>query len=258
MSVWSEKKQNGSFADVIKILEKDFGERGANLALSLRAYGEEGSYGGFFNGPTTLEIDNPYTVFEMSDLEAKADLRAVVVLAILFMVRQRMKKGGRGLKKALIIDEAWQLLADGAAGEFIEGFARRCRKEGGAIITGTQSINDYYKTDGARACLENSDHQIVLRLKEEALEQLRTNDRMKVDEATMTLLKSLKVVDREYSEMMIMGPDAKFIARLVLDPYSATLYSTTPAVFERVKSLEASGMPLAEAVAKVAYEGVRR
>ena len=258
MTVWADKARDGSFADVIDVLARDYGERGQNLALALGAYGRDGSYGGFFNGATTLQIDNPYTVFEMSDLESKADLRAVVVLAILFLVRQRMKKGGRGLKKALIIDEAWQLLSDGAAGKFIEGFARRCRKEGGAIITGTQSINDYYKTDGARACLENSDHQVVLRLKEEALEQLRTNDRMKVDDATMTLLKSLKVVDREYSEMVVMGPDARFLARLVLDPYSATLYSTTPAVFDKIKRLEASGVPLSEAVARVAYEGSRR
>ena len=258
MTVWADKARDGSFADVIDVLARDYGERGQNLALALGAYGRDGSYGGFFNGATTLQIDNPYTVFEMSDLESKADLRAVVVLAILFLVRQRMKKGGRGLKKALIIDEAWQLLSDGAAGKFIEGFARRCRKEGGAIITGTQSINDSYKTDGARACLENSDHQVVLRLKEEALEQLRTNDRMKVDDATMTLLKSLKVVDREYSEMVVMGPDARFLARLVLDPYSATLYSTTPAVFDKIKRLEASGVPLSEAVARVAYEGSRR
>ncbi|MEY4250611.1 MAG: hypothetical protein RJA87_2244 [Pseudomonadota bacterium] len=256
-SVWQSKGQEGSFADVIDLLAKDYGERGQNLALSLGAYGHKGSYGGFFNGRSSLEIDNPYTVFEMSDLESKTDLRAVVVLALLFLVRQRMKKGGRALKKALIIDEAWQLLSDGAAGKFIEGFARRCRKEGGAIITGTQSINDYYKTDGARACLENSDHQIVLRLKEEALEQLRTNDRMKVDDATMTLLKSLKVVDGEYSEMVIMGPEARFVARLVLDPYSAALYSTTPAVFERIKRLEAEGMALADAVGQVADEGAR-
>lgn len=256
--VWEDKGRSGSFSDVILILANEHGERGQNLALSLAAYDDGGSYGGFFNGPTTLEIDNPYTVFEMSDLESKAELRAVVVLAILFLVRQRMKKGGRGLKKGLIIDEAWNLLSDGAAGKFIEGFARRCRKEGGAIITGTQSINDYYKTDGARACLENSDHQIVLRLKEEALEQLRTNDRMKVDDATMTLLKSLKVVDGEFSEMVIMGPDGKFLARLVLDPYSVTLFSTTPAVFERVKRLEASGLPLSQAVEQVAAEMFRR
>lgn len=253
MTVWQRDGRNGSFQAVIDELKASHGDRGENLALAMSAYGAAGSYGNFFNGEATLDITNSYTVFEMSDLEAKPDLRSVVVLAVLFLIRKRMKKGGRALKKALIIDEAWQMLSDGAVGRFIEGFARRCRKEGGAIITGTQSINDYYKTDGARACMENSDHVVVLRLKEEALDQLRTNDRIKVDDASMTILKSLKVVDREYSEMYIMGPEARFLARLVLDPFSATLYSTTPVVFERIKSLQARGRTLEEAVSDIAF-----
>lgn len=253
-TVWDRQGTGGSFQAVMDELSESYGERGQNLALAMSAYGANGSYGVFFNGVANLDITNSYTVFEMSDLEAKPDLRSVVVLAVLFLIRKRMKKGGRALKKALIIDEAWQMLSDGAVGRFIEGFARRCRKEGGAIITGTQSVNDYYKTDGARACMENSDHMVVLRLKEEALDQLRTHDRIKVDDASMTLLKSLKVVDREYSEMYVMGPEARFLARLVLDPYSATLYSTTPVVFERIKSLTGRGLSLEDAVASVAFD----
>ncbi len=230
-----------------------FGRRGEDLALSLTAFTSKGTYGRFFNGPATLEITNPYTVFEMSDLETKKDLRAVIVLAVMFLVRQRMKKGGRELRKALIIDEAWALLSDGATGEFIEGFARRCRKEGGAIITGTQSINDYYKTAGSRACLENSDWQVILRLKPEALDQLRNDTRLSIDEAGMQLLKSLKTSEGEYSELMIQGPQGRCVGRLVLDRYSVTLYSTKPNVFAAVQNYRAAGVPLHEAVRCVAY-----
>jgi conjugal transfer ATP-binding protein TraC len=253
-TVWDRDGTKGSFQAVMTELSENYGERGQNLALAMSAYGVNGSYGVFFNGEANLDITNSYTVFEMSDLEAKPDLRSVVVLAVLFLIRKRMKKGGRALKKALIIDEAWQMLSDGAVGRFIEGFARRCRKEGGAIITGTQSVNDYYKTDGARACMENSDHMVILRLKEEALDQLRSNDRIKVSDSDMTILKSLKVVDREYSEMYVMGPEARFLARLVLDRYSAALYSTTPVVFERIKTLTTRGMKLEDAVASVAFD----
>ena len=231
----------------------DFGRRGRDLALSLTAFTSEGTYGRFFNGAATLEITNPYTVFEMSDLETKKDLRAVIVLAVMFLVRQRMKKGGRELRKALIIDEAWALLGDGSTGEFIEGFARRCRKEGGSIITGTQSINDYYKTSGARACLENSDWQVILRLKPEALEQLRKETRLSIDEAGMQLLKSLKTSEGEFSELMIQGPSGRFVGRLVLDRYSVTLYSTKPQVYAAVQNLRSRGVPLHEAVRAVAF-----
>lgn len=250
--VWDSQRGNASFAAVIQELRQGHGEIGVSLARSLSAYDEGGIYGGVFNGPMNLDIKNPLTVFEMGALETKPDLRSVVVLALLFLVRRAMRRGGRNQKKVLIIDEAWNLLSDGQAGEFIEGFARRCRKEGGALITGTQSLTDYYKTTGAKACYENSDHIIVLRLKEEVLDQLRSDERLKVDEGTMALLASLTVRDREYSEMVLMGPDAKFLARLVLDPYSATLYSTTPKVFEEIQELQRRGVGLEEAVAAVA------
>jgi conjugal transfer ATP-binding protein TraC len=231
----------------------DFGERGRDLALSLTPYTREGTYGAFFNGPATLEITNPYTVFEMGDLESKPDLRAVVVLAVMFLVRQRMRMSGRQMRKALIIDEAWSLLADGAMGAFIEGFARRCRKEGGAIITGTQGINDYYKTSGANACLQNSDWQIFLRLKPEALEQARKDAKLSLDEAGMQLLKSLRTSSGEYSEAMIQGPSGRAVGRLVLDAFAGALYSTTPAVYTAIEGHVRAGRSLQEAVRLVAF-----
>lgn len=252
-AVWNDLGRAGSLDAVAHWMRQNEGERGADLALSLAAYVADGAYGEFFNGPATLEIDNPFTVFEMSDLESKKDLRAVVVLAILFLVRQRMKKGGRGLRKALIVDEAWQLLADGATGEFIEGAARRWRKEGGALITGTQSLNDFYKTTGARACIENSDWQAFLRLKPEALEQLRGDARLAADEATMQLLKSLKVSEGEYSEVLISGPHGKFLGRLCLDPFSAVLYSSKAEVFTAVQRLVEGGATLPDAVRQIAF-----
>jgi conjugal transfer ATP-binding protein TraC len=257
-AVWTAKGREGTFDDVAAELrdpKNEFGQRGRDLALSMQAYTKDGTYGAYFNGVANLDIANPYTVFEMSDLESKPALRSVVILAVLFLIRQRMKLGGREQKKALIIDEAWQLLSSGATGTFIEGMARRCRKEGGAIVTGTQSLNDYYKTTGATACIENSDHVVVLRLKDEALEQFRENDRLKIDDATMTLMKSLKVVEGEYSEMVIMVPGGRFLGRLILDPYSATLYSSKPQVFAAIDGLRQAGTPLRDAVQEVAYRG---
>lgn len=252
--VWEKHGPKGSIDLVVEALKDEvFGQRGQDLALSMAPYTSDGIYGAFFNGPANLEITNRFTVIEMSDLETKKDLRAVIMLSMLFLVRQRMRDGGRGQRKALIIDEAWQLLSDGATGDFIEGFARRCRKEGGCIITGTQSVNDYYKTSGARACLENSDWQIFLRLKTEALEQLRNDSRLSVDEIGMQFLKSLKTSDGEYSELMVQGPHGRFVGRLVLDPFSATLYSTKPEIYARIQHYQSLGLSLAEAVRCVAF-----
>ncbi|MGE7199758.1 type IV secretion system protein TraC [Brevundimonas naejangsanensis] len=253
-AVWDRFGTGGSFAAVIEELRETHGDMGLSLARSLAAYDTTGVYSGIFNGQTNVDIKNPLTVFEMGALETKPDLRAVIVLALFFMVRKRMRTGGRSRRKVLIIDEAWQMLGDGAAGKFIEGFARRCRKEGGALVSGTQSLEDYSKTSGAQACFENSDHMIILQVKEESLELFRKNGRLQIDEPTKAMLASLKVVDGEYSETFIMGPDAKFLGRLVLDDYSSTLYSTTADVFERIRGAVANGVPLEEAVGVVAAE----
>lgn len=255
-AVWASHGSEGSIDLVIRELGSEgYGQRGADLVWAMQSYAAGGTYSDYFNGKATLDIKNKYTVFEMKDLESKKQLRAVVVLVLLFFIGQKMTETGREVKKALIMDEAWQLLGDGATGKFIEGFVRRCRKEGGALVTGTQSLNDYYKTLGATACIENSDHLIVLRLKEDALEQFRTSERLQVDDGTMQLMKSLKVVDGEYSEMVISTPDGRFLARLMLDRYSATLYSTKPEVFAAVEGLKNRGLPLADCVREVAEQG---
>jgi conjugal transfer ATP-binding protein TraC len=253
--VFDSHGRNGSIDLIAETLRQDeFGERGKNLELSIAAFTSQGNFGRFFNGPANLEIKNPFTVFEMEDLEAKPELRAVVVLQILSLVRERMRKGGRSLKKALIIDEAWSLLGDGAAGKFIEGFARRCRKEGGSLITGTQSLEDFYSTAGARACIENSDWNVILRLKPEAIDQFKKADRLQVDQGTMELLKSLRMDPGVYAEMLIRGPGARFLARLVLDPFSATLYSTKPEVYAGIEQMVGQGIPLHEAVRRIAFK----
>jgi hypothetical protein len=67
----------------------------------------------------------------------------------MFMTSQAMTRSSRADRKLLLIDEAWSMLKGGSMGEFVETYARTCRKYGGALATATQSLNDYYKSDGA-------------------------------------------------------------------------------------------------------------
>jgi conjugal transfer ATP-binding protein TraC len=84
------------------------------------------------------------------DLASREELRSVVLSAIMFMTSQAMTRSPRSVtRKLLLIDEAWSMLNGGSMGEFVETYARTCRKYGGALATATQSLNDYYKSDGA-------------------------------------------------------------------------------------------------------------
>jgi conjugal transfer ATP-binding protein TraC len=57
-----------------------------------------------------------------------------------------------------------------------------------------------------------------------------------------------------FAEMLIKGPGARFLARLVLDPFSVTLYSTKPEVYAAIEQLQAQGVALHEAVRQVAFQ----
>jgi conjugal transfer ATP-binding protein TraC len=251
-SVWSERKSSAGIADVAVHL-KSQGREGNSLAQSLLPYCAGGTYEAFFNGPASLDLKNAYTVFEMAELAQKKELRAVVLSAIMFMISQMITRTPRQIKKALVIDEAWQLLDGGSMAEFIEAFARTCRKYGGSLITATQSINDYYKSSGSKAALENSDWMIVLRQKSESIADFKRMGRLDMNERMESLIMSLKVSDREYSEMFIKGPDTQMIGRLVLDEYSGTLFSSSAKTYAAIQECLAQGVPLEEAVEMVAF-----
>ena len=195
------------------------------------------------------------TVFELSDLSSREELRAVVLTAIMFMSSQSMRKLDRARRKALIMDEAWQMLKGGAMAEFVETYARTCRKYGASLITATQSLNDYYKSEGSIAALENSDWFLILQQKPESISDFMKHDRFEMSASTETLMRSLKRNGVEYSDVMIKGPETLAVGRLVLDPYSATIYSSSPKVFADIEALVAQGLPMEAAIERVAYPG---
>jgi conjugal transfer ATP-binding protein TraC len=253
-AVWEAQGADGDIDSVANHLEQTQGDMGRNMKLSMSEYIKGGSYFALYNGQCSLSISNPFTVFELSPIESKKELRASVILGLLMLIRQRMKHGGRSLKKALFIDEAWQLLGDGAAGPYIEGFARRCRKEGGALITGTQSLSDYQQTAGGRACINNSDWNVILRLKEEAIAAFEKEGILQASAGDLMVMRSLRTSQGEFSEAFIRGPAFKALGRLVLDRFSLTLYSTKPDTLFAVQSLIKQGLAVNEAVRRVAFD----
>lgn len=161
-SVWEAHGSQGSVERVAAALRATENVDAVNLGIAMSPFCAGGTYGRFFEGEATLRLEADFTVFELSDLASREELRAVVLTAIMFMTTQLMTRTPRSVKKMLLIDEAWQMLKGGSMADFVEAYARTCRKYGGALATATQSLNDYYKSEGAQAALENSDWMLVL------------------------------------------------------------------------------------------------
>ncbi len=233
-------------------------EAARDLATMLFPYTRDGSYGRYFNGASTIALHNPLVVLELDDLVNTPDLQSVVLLSLMLSITEEMYRHERSVRKLAIIDEAWQLMGQGQAGKFIERGYRTARKYGGAFMTITQSINDYYKSALSRAALENSDFLCLLRQKAETVHKARAEQQIAMDDGLQELLLSLDKQDGMYSELAIKGPEGVSVGRLIVDPFSEKLYSTQGAEFQFVQDTQARGLSLVEAVDELVRRSSKR
>jgi conjugal transfer ATP-binding protein TraC len=126
---WAARGRDATIDDVIAALtDGDAHPLSRDLALGLQPFCSTGTYGAFFLGDANLDLSADLTVFELSDLQSRPELRSVVLTGVMFIASQTMRKTSRSVNKALVIDEAWQMLEGGQMATFVESFARTCRK----------------------------------------------------------------------------------------------------------------------------------
>ena len=255
--VWDEKGSAAEVSDVWERLKAVASEdqRLMDVVVKLQAFTRGGPYGAYFAGPSNLKLDSDFTVFELSDIKGQRVLQDVVLQMIMFLATELMFKTDRATPVAILIDEAWDLLQSHATARFIEGVVRRARKYTGALITGTQSIDDYYDNVAATVCLQNSDWTVFLAQKPETIDRLVADGRLSVTPHIAGQLKSLQSVRGQFSEMGIKGPGGWFFGRLLLDPFCLAVYSSKGATVEKIRRLKGQGYSTVEAIRILVEEG---
>lgn len=255
--VWDEKGTDAEVTDVWERLKSsaENDKRLADVVVKLEAFTHDGPYGAYFKGPANLRLDSDFTVFELSDIKGQKVLQDVVLQMIMFLGTELMFKTDRATRVAILIDEAWDLLQSHATAKFIEGVVRRARKYTGALITGTQSIDDYYQNVAATVCLQNSDWTVFLAQKPETIDRLVADRRLSVSPHIAGQLKSLTSVRGNFSEMGIKGPGGWFFGRLLLDPFSLAVYSSKGSTVEKINRLKEQGYSTVEAIQILVQEG---
>ena len=253
---WEEAGNNADLGTVQRRLEEAGDRRASDMALALGPWRPGGALGRLFEGTETPTLDASLTVFELAELKGRNDVQGVVLMLVVFLATQRMYHGLRTRPKAIVIDEAWDLLSGEDSRAFLEGAARRARKYRGALVTGTQSVNDYYANPAARAAWDNADWTIFLSQKDESVELLKQEKRIHCDPGMERALKSLATVDGRHAELVLHGPDGWRVARLALDPWSVALYSSRGPAFAEVERLKAEGLTTEQAIDRIAESGL--
>lgn len=219
------------------------------LGVQLFPYTEAGSYGKFFNGRANVNFNSNLVVLELEELKSRKDLQSVIMLLLMYRITNEMYTGDRKQRSLVIIDEAWDLMSSGSAGDFIEAGYRRARKYGGAFFTGTQSVGDYFKSGTAKAAFDNADWMFLLRQKAESVEDLQKSGKLIMDEYTKMMINSVTTVGGKFSEVFMRCADMPpTIGRLLFDPFSMLMASTKAEDFGAINKLVEQGMTTEEAI----------
>jgi conjugal transfer ATP-binding protein TraC len=222
-----------------------------DLGVQLFPFTADGTYGRFFNRRTNVRFTSNFIVLELEQLKANPHLQAVVLMLLMQLISHEVYLGDPAVKKLVLLDEAWQLLRAGDSADFIEGMYRRIRKAGGACATATQSIGDY-STPAARAALENADCVFLLRQKKDSIDALVRSGKYSMDENELKLLRTVTKVTGQFSEVYVkIGDFPGTVGRLIVDPYSELVYSTSPYDKTAIKQYRDQGLSLADSIQSV-------
>lgn len=156
-----EKKDFSQFPaptlkDLQVILESTEGGRG--LGQRLEKY-TQGSYAGFTNQPTNIDIKNRLIVFSIRDLEEQ--LRPIAMYIVLNFIWNLIRAQFK--KRIMIIDEAWWMMKYPDSASFLFSLAKRCRKYYLGLTTITQNVADFLESPFGRPIITNSSLQLLLK-----------------------------------------------------------------------------------------------
>lgn len=179
-----------SFADIEPPLLSDFelvlsGMEGTESLLQRLEKYTKGTWSGFLNQATNVDITKRFTVFSVRNMED--ELKPVAVYIITHHIWTAVRKELR--KRLLVVDEAWWMMKSEDTASFLFGLAKRGRKYFLGIATITQDVNDFLRSPYGLPILTNSSIQILLKQSPTTIDLVQSTFHL-TDEEKYLLLES--------------------------------------------------------------------
>ena len=155
---------DSNFAAVEPPLLSDFelvlsGMEGSESLVQRLSKYTKGTWSGFINRPTNVDMNKKLVVFSVRDMED--DLKPVAMYIITHHIWNMVRKELR--KRLLVIDEAWWMMRSEDTASFLFGIAKRGRKYYLGISTITQDVSDFLNSPYGIPMITNSSIQLLLR-----------------------------------------------------------------------------------------------
>ncbi|KND50098.1 MAG: Type IV secretory pathway VirB4 component-like protein [Parcubacteria bacterium C7867-008] len=159
-------------------------EGSTSLVQRLSKY-TRGTWSGFLNQPTNVDIKNQFVVFSVRDMEDELKPVAMYIVThfIWNAVRHELKK------RLLIIDEAWWMMKSEDTASFLFSIAKRGRKYFLGLSTITQDVEDFLRSPYGKPILTNSSMQLLLKQSPTTVDVLQQTFNL-TDEEKFLLLES--------------------------------------------------------------------
>lgn len=181
---------SGDYRDLTPPLLTDFemvlaGMEGSESLVQRLTKYTSGSWAGFMNESTNVDINQKFVVFSLRDMEEELKTIAMYIITnhIWGAVRRELKK------RLLVIDEAWWMLKSDDTASFLHSVAKRGRKYYLGLSTITQDVDDFLRSPYGVPMITNSSIQLLMKQSPTAVETLQNVFNL-TDEERLTLLES--------------------------------------------------------------------
>ncbi len=179
-----------NFAAVEPPLLSDFelvlsGMEGSESLVQRLSKYTKGTWSGFMNRPTNVDMNKKLVVFSVRDMED--DLKPVAMYIITHHIWNTVRKELR--KRLLVIDEAWWMMRSEDTASFLFSIAKRGRKYYLGISTITQDVSDFLNSPYGIPMITNSSIQLLLRQSPTSVDLVQSTFKLS-DEEKYLLLES--------------------------------------------------------------------
>ena len=145
----------------IKVSKEDFNID--NFLTTLRQYYSGGRFDFLLNSDKNIDLlGKRFIVFEIDAIKENKELFPVVTIIIMEAFINKMRRL-KGIRKQLIVEEAWKALSSPSMSEYLKYMYKTVRKYFGEAIVVTQEVDDIISSPVVKeAIINNSDCKILL------------------------------------------------------------------------------------------------
>ncbi len=179
-----------NFTNIEPPLLSDFemvlsGMEGAESLVQKLSKYTRGTWAGFINQPTNVDINKKFVVFSVRDMED--ELKPVAMYIVTHFIWNAIRKELK--KRLLIIDEAWWMMKSDDTASFLLSLAKRGRKYYLGLSTITQDVEDFLKSPYGLPIITNSSMQLLMKQSASSVDVLQQTFNL-TDEEKYLLLES--------------------------------------------------------------------